>query len=120
MCEQIATICIMADFGNGPYAWIRDPETAKPLVGPNIADAICGFPEDFGVSKGLHKQFANWVIDFENHYDDKGFNWEEWNQISIELCKMFKKEIGDRFLVEYHYPWEDPRYEGNPPIIDIK
>jgi len=29
------TICVMADFGLGPYAWLRDSDVPRPKVGRN-------------------------------------------------------------------------------------
>jgi hypothetical protein len=112
-------ICIMTDFGMGPYAWLRGPELTRSRVGQCIADAVTGFPKEYGVSENLQRDFAEWVIDFEKNYDHVNFDWEEWNHVGIELARKLKKEIGDQFLVEYHYPHEDPRYDAAPPIIEI-
>jgi len=87
------TICIMADFGMGPYAWHQ---------GANIADSLTGFPSRFGVSKNLEADFAEWVIDFERNYERLDFDWDGFHQRGIELSKKLKKEIGDRFIIEYH------------------
>jgi len=38
----------MADFGMGPYAWLRGPESTQPRVGQCIADAVTGFPKEYG------------------------------------------------------------------------
>lgn len=37
------TITIMADLGNGPYAWIKDEMSESRYIGRNIADAASGF-----------------------------------------------------------------------------
>jgi len=37
------TISIMADFWNGPYAWLKDASDESSFVGVNIADAVAGF-----------------------------------------------------------------------------
>jgi len=115
-----STICIMADFGMGPYAWLRKPELSPPMVGPNIADAVSGFPDEYGISKGFQSSFAVWVTEFEKNYETISFDWEKWNHAGIELAIKLKQEIRDQFLVEYHYPCEDPRYNESPPIIEIK
>lgn len=109
----------MADFGNGPYAWLRGPEEKQPCAGGCIADAVAGFPPEYGVSENLQREFAEWVIDFERNSEHADFAWEEWNHVGMDLARKLKKEIGDQFLVEYHYPSEDPRYDADPPIIEI-
>lgn len=119
--NSVATISIMADFGNGPYAWLRKPDENLPYVGGNIADAVSGFPEHFGVTQGLQKQLADWVIDFENNYDKESFNWKKWNQCGINLSKKLKLEVGNHYLVEYHFPCEDPNYNGcDAPVVRIR
>lgn len=105
-----STISIMADFGMGPYAWLRNPEQSPPLVGSNIADSVSGFPEEYNVSSALERDFANWVTEFERDYDKPEFDWENWNKVGISLTQRLKAEIGDRFLLEYHYPFKDPRF----------
>ena len=104
------TINIMADFFNGPYAWLRKMDNEWGGVGPNIADAVGGFPEEFGVSKALQEQFAEWAVEFENRCDDKDFDWFRWNWRGIELSKFLKREVGDRYNIVYHQPHEDPRF----------
>ena len=47
--KKQSTICIMADFGSGPYAWLRGPEDSAPHVGPCIADASYGLNREYGV-----------------------------------------------------------------------
>jgi hypothetical protein len=113
-----ATICIMADFGNGPYAWLRNPDSAFH-VGPNIADVISGFPSEYQISKELEKEFAEWVIIFENNYDKDDFNWPSWEDKGISLTRKLKHEVGNAFIVEYHYPYEDSVAPDPPPIIVI-
>ncbi len=107
-----STISIMADFGMGPYAWLRSPEYYPPSVGLNIADSVSGFPEEFGISQELQSQLADWVIEFERNSDDSAFDWKRWNQTGISLSQKMKQEVGDKFRVEYHYPFEDPTNGG--------
>ena len=114
-----STICIMADFGMGPYAWLRGPELAPPRVGLNIADSVSGFEKEFCVSQDLQSQFADWAIEFENDCDNTGFDWGKWNQTGIMLARKMKKELGDKFLVEYHYPFEDPINGGLGGKIEV-
>jgi hypothetical protein len=72
-----------------------------------------------GVSENLQRNFAEWVIDFESNYRDANYDWERWNNRGTNLARKLKQEIGDQYLVEYHYPHEDPRYDVTPPIIEI-
>lgn len=94
------TVKIMADFGMGPYAWNCG----------NIADAVCGFPPEYGVSKELETDFAEWVTKFERDCDKPDFEWDAFNRRGIELARKLKKEIGNRFDIEYRIPIEDPRW----------
>jgi hypothetical protein len=94
------TIYIMADFGMVPYAWHHG----------NIADSITGFPPEFGVSKELEAEFAEWVGNFERNYDKHGFDWEAFHQRGIELSRKLRKQIGHQFNIEYHKCIEDPKY----------
>ena len=103
----------------GPYAWLRGPELAPPRVGLNIADSVSGFEEEFGVSQELQSQFADWVTEFEAGYDDAKFDWEKWNQAGMTLARKLKQEVGDKFLVEYHYPFEDPVNGGVGGKIEV-
>jgi len=105
---QRDTICIMADFGMGPYAWRRPADQVPPYVGGNIADAVAGFPEDMGVPKELETEFAEWVTLFERDYDQEGFDWDAWNKRGLELTRKLKDFLGDAYAVEYHYPVECP------------
>ncbi len=119
MRDHTLTLVIMADFGMGPYAWLRYPDEPPYKCGGNIADSVCGFPEEYGISKELEKLFAEWVIDFERHYDQPVFNWQEWNDSGIVLAKKLKVEVGDKFSVEYHVPMEDPSNPNGDRIIKI-
>lgn len=110
-------ISIMADFGSGPYAWIRSSE--ESAIGPNIADVTWGLQKEYGVSKELDEQFAEWVTLFERNYDKNSFDWAVWEERGINLASKLKKELGDSYSVEYHYPCEDPTISHPPPIIII-
>lgn len=101
------TICIMADFGMGPYAWERDG---------NIADSITGFPKEYGVSIKLEADFSEWITDFERNSDKAGFNWKTFHERGIELARKLKAEIGERFDIEYCKCIEDPEYSEQYPI----
>jgi hypothetical protein len=114
-----STICIMADFGFGPYAWLRGPELSRPRVGGNIADSVSGFPEEYNISAALQADFAEWITEFEREWENPKFDWNRWNHTGISLAKRLKSEVGNRFMVEYHYPFEDPTHGSNPGIIEI-
>ena len=48
------TITIMADFGLGPYAWLKDASDESDYVGVNIANSRTGMDE-FDISDRLQK-----------------------------------------------------------------
>lgn len=103
----------MADYGMAPYAWLRRAGQTRG-VGGNIADAVCGFPEEYGVSKDLEKAFANWACYFERNVEpgrDENFDWETFHRRGRELTRRLKEEIGDKFYIHYLIPYEDPETE---------
>ena len=120
MSEQnsLSTIVIMADFA-GPYAWIRHPGQQFHQSNKHIGDVVLGFSEEYGVSKKLEEGFADWEIDFDRNSEKDSFEWKEWNADGIALAKKLKDEVGDRYLVEYHIPVEDPGYSPKTAIIKI-
>jgi len=104
------TICIMADFGKGPYAWLRKANELPPFVGINIANAWDGFDDEFEFLKGLENDFKKWIYDFENNCDKKDFDWKVFNNIGMNLSGKIKHIVGSKYNVEYHIPCEDPNY----------
>jgi len=52
------TITIMADFGNGPYAWKKRTCEGCASVGSNIADATYGLSNSIGTSAELDGDLA--------------------------------------------------------------
>lgn len=104
------TISIMPDYGMAPYAWLRRAGQTRG-VGGCIADSTCGFPDEFGVSRGLQKSFERWACYFECNVKpgrEKDFDWESFHLRGRELTKRLEEEIGDRFNIFYVLPWEDP------------
>ncbi len=112
------TICIMADFGMAAYAWFRELNKTHG-IGDNIADAVIALPDEFGVSKALQSELGEWAIIFENKCPEPTFDWEGWNAKGLSLAKRLKQEVGDKYLVEYHYPMEDPRFKDDWPVVLI-
>lgn len=112
----------MADFGNGPYAWLRGADRSPPYVGSNVADATGWVSDTIQITDDLKEQFSDWVTEFEKKYKSEEFDWDRWNKEGIELARLLKKDIGDTFMVEYHFPCEDPIACGegdSPPILKI-
>jgi hypothetical protein len=65
-------ITIMADYGNGPYAWLNENPEESNAPGGNIADMTHGFL-DWIVSKELEADFADWILPFDR---DSSHNFE--------------------------------------------
>ena len=101
------TITIMPDFGNGPYAWIRDGESESEGVGLNIADAVGGFGGQYDVPAALDDQFASRVTRFERGCDDPAFDWPAFRQEALALATSLKRAVGDAYRVIYRKPHED-------------
>ena len=113
-------ITIMPDFGMGPYAWIiRDGDVNARQVGPNYADSVAGFPHgkddeiQFNMPKELEEDFSDWVTAFELYADFRRFNWDHFHARGLILAKRLKKHIGQKAIVRYVKPCEDPNYKDN-------
>ena len=115
MAEE--TINIMADFGNGPYAWKKQAGDGGHGVGSNIADATCGLSHVIGTSQRLDDDFARWVIDFERGYDDPEFDWDLFHMEGLLLTTRLKDEVGNRFTIFYCAPSDDPVRGKLPPFL---
>lgn len=110
---SVKTITIMADFGNGPYAWIKDASDESRWVGGNIADAVSGFGKKYGVPAELEKQFAAWVIRFERECNNPTFDWNDFHGEGVALSQHLKQVLGDAYRVVYVKPREDPNHGIN-------
>ena len=116
------TITVMADFGNGPYAWlIRDGATRATGVGGCIADAVVGFQNSgFRVSPTLESDFAAWATWFEKKaVTPSAMAWPAFNAQGIALACRLKKEIGNQARVHYEWPIEDPQEEHAGIAVEI-
>jgi len=111
-------IYIGADFGNAPYAWLKESINGV-IHSSNIADFVTGFPDEYGVSSGLDEKLGKWAVEFECKCDDPGFDWDRWNGTGIELARELKKELGGRFRVFYAYPCEDPNYDYDTSTFEL-
>lgn len=104
-------ITIMPDFGNGPYAWLKDDGDTTAYVGGNIADAVSGFEfSGYRVSNALEAEFRAWMILFGNHSDSSAFDWPSFHRQGMALGKRLKDELGDQVRVVYDKAAEDPSY----------
>jgi hypothetical protein len=104
-------ITIMPDFGNGPYAWIKDASDDTTYVGGNIADAVDGFKHSgYKVSAAIEADFAAWMMLFGNYSDSPAFDWPAFHRQGIALTKRLKAELGDRVRIVYDTQVEDPSY----------
>jgi len=110
------TITIMADIGNGPYAWCKDASDESRYVGANIATAysgFCGYPP---VSEALEMEFRHWIIYFENNCDDPMFDWKEFNRQGEEMARCLYLELNGEYRIIYQKPSEDPGSEDQRKI----
>ncbi len=112
MISPLQTITIMADFGNGPYAWLKSSFDISEYVGINIADAVSGFGDELSVSDELEMDFMNWIFYFENNYHKPDYDWTEFNRLSAEMSKRLALELNGIYRIIYQKPIEDPDYEN--------
>ncbi|MHB8782891.1 MAG: hypothetical protein ACYDAX_05655 [Desulfobacteria bacterium] len=116
--EKKKTICIMADFGWAPYAWLREADELPPYVGLNIANAKTGFyDKEFGILKILEKELSTWCIDYGKNCNKKDFDWKRFNDVGLSLSKKVKIIVGNKYNVEYHNSIEDPNHNGDSIIV---
>lgn len=102
------TITVMADFGFGPYAWLKDALDQTDYVGLNIANRETGMTE-FDISKQLELDFAEWIDRFERHaLNNSNFPWELFHQEGLLLAKRLKQEVGNFANIVYVKPTEAP------------
>ena len=107
------TITIMADFGFGPYAWLKGASDESDYVGINIANNHTGMTE-FDISDRLQKDFADWIGRFERGaLDNPAFTWASFHREGLALSRRLKEEIGEAANVVYVKPFEDPDHEQN-------
>ena len=105
------TITIMADFGFGPYAWLKDVANESDYVGINIANLKTGMTI-FEISKQLEADFANWIDRFERDaLDNPHFPWASFHEEGVFLSRRLKEEVGNAANVVYVKPFEDPNHE---------
>lgn len=90
-------IYIMADFV-GAYAWFNDE-----CIGDGDIFDIEG-----GISTELKRDFLEWINTFDACLNNTNFDWDGFNKLGIQLTRRLATEIGNRFQIEYHYPFEDP------------
>lgn len=111
-------ITIMADFP-AAYAWARR-SMREHGVGGNIADAGCGFPEEYGVPESLQCDFAAWATRFNGCWQNEdSFDWERFHAEGIALSGRLKSALGRRFTILYAKPCEDPkRQRGERTLIE--
>ncbi|MFZ2958590.1 MAG: hypothetical protein WA705_17010 [Candidatus Ozemobacteraceae bacterium] len=109
--KQEKTITIMADFGFGPYAWLKDASDQTDYVGLNIANSNTGMTE-FHIPKKLEVDFVRWIDHFERYaLDNPNFDWELFHQEGFLLAKRLKQEIGNLANIVYVKPAEDPNHQ---------
>ena len=105
------TITIMADFGFGPYAWLKDAADESDYVGINIANIKTGMAV-FKISKQLEADFAKWIDRFERGaLDNPDFPWSSFHEEGLILSRRLKEETGNRVDIVYVKPFEDPNHE---------
>ena len=100
----------MVDFGNGPYARLRDGKSASDGVGPSIADAVGGFYGRYDVPAALEESLAAWVTRFERGYAAPAFDWSAFHQEGLALATSLKRAVGDAYRVIYRKPHQDPDF----------
>jgi hypothetical protein len=90
------TIRIMAEFGNGAWAW-EGTSRAGPFK--FIADASYG-PVGYSISEDLKRDFAEWAIE----YDRNGFEPRESGSQELELVRVIygltEEEVAERVAAE--------------------
>lgn len=113
-------LSIMPDYGSGPYLWIlRNDTPDTKLVGPCIASHEC-WPDDkilSSVTKELQEDFDDWVMQFELYAELIKFQWEPFHRRGLILAHRLKKQLGEKAIVRYIKPCEDPNHTQDETTI---
>ena len=113
MIEAEVIITVMPDYGIGPYAWEKPAADQTLYVGLCIATAVDKLETADGttITDDLHAEFMAWTGDFEQFTERPGFDWKAFHVRGVDLSHRLKLELGKRFRVAYHKPFEDPEHE---------
>ena len=113
MTEPKMVITVMPDYGMGPYAWEKPSIDKTPYVGLCVATAVDKLETEDGttITDALHALFVAWTGDFEQFAEKPDFDWKAFHSQGIGLSERLKAELGNRFRVVYHKPFEDPEHE---------
>jgi hypothetical protein len=113
MNQATVTITVMPDYGMGPYAWEKPASDQTPYVGLCIATAVNKLETEDGttITDNLHVEFVAWTGDFEQFAERPNFDWSRFHVRGKDLSHRLKLELGERFKVLYHKPFEDPEHE---------
>lgn len=108
-------LTVMPDYGE-VYLWIlRDSTPDDPHAGGNIARYEFWPDEEFpSVSKKLQEDFDDWIFQFEaytKHPRQRWFRWDMFHKRGLTLACRLKKQLGDKAIVRYVKPVEDPNHE---------
>ena len=113
MIEAEVIITVMPDYGIGPYAWEKPASDQTPYIGLCIATAVDKLEAEDGttITDALHSEFVAWTGDFEQFAESPEFDWKAFHARGVHLSHRLKRELGVRFRVVYHKPFEDPEHE---------
>ena len=119
MTEPDVIITIMPDYGMGPYAWEKPASDETPFIGLCIATAVDKLETEDGttITDALHAEFVEWTGDFEQFAEQPKFDWKSFHARGLSLSNRLKQELGNRFKVVYHKPFEDPEHEVNAYVV---
>ncbi|MDA8124829.1 MAG: hypothetical protein M0009_06560 [Deltaproteobacteria bacterium] len=115
-------LTVMPDYGSGPYLWIlKEGSPDSRGVGPNIASYECWPNDDFlsHVTQEVKEDFDDWVLQFEHYADLPQFNWGSFHKRGLVLARRLKAQLGDRAIIRYVKPMEDPNH-GQDEIMVIE
>ncbi|MBA4418536.1 MAG: hypothetical protein C0392_11610 [Syntrophus sp. (in: bacteria)] len=114
-------LTVMPDYGSGPYLWIiRDDSPLDcPHIGGNIASYEFWPDDEFlsSVTKELQEDFDDWVLQFELYAELRRFEWKPFHKRGLMLARRLKRQLGDKAIVRYVGPCEDPNCKNSEIMI---
>lgn len=119
-------LVVFAEFA-GAYLWVKEANDCTRQVGANIGGTRYPISEEYGISVALQADFQAWITKWETtvlprveyEYEEiapRAF-WVGITEEGLSLARRLKAEVGERFEVEYHPPWEDPEQSGVKGLI---